>query len=121
MSERTQSILPIDGDSPEVQIVITPRAQAALDELRSLIAAKFPEATFEIHKGYEPAGIYLVATVDIEDMQDVVEVFIERLVDIQVDDGIHVYVNVKRPFERTWAMFQEQEAQRAQAEPLSAD
>ena len=122
MNERTPSTLPIDDDSPEVQIVITPRAQAALDELRSLIAARFSEATFEIHKGYEPAGIYLVATVDVEDMQDVVDVFIERLVDIQVDDGIPVYVSPRRPLERTLAMLDEQQGRcRAQAEPLSAD
>ena len=120
MNERTPSSLRID-DSPEIQIVITPRAQAALDELQSLIGASFPEATFEMQRGYEPAGIYLVATVDVEDMQDVVDVFIERLVDIQVDDGIPVYVSVKRPFERTWAMFQEEQGRRARAEPLSAD
>ena len=121
MNERTPRTLQIDDDSPESQIVITPRAQAALDELRSLIAASFPEATFDIYKGYEPAGIYLSATVDVEDMQDVVDVFIERLVDMQVDDGIPVYVSPRRPFERTWAMFQEQQRRRAQAEPLSAD
>ena len=94
----------------EVQIIITPRAQAALDELQALIAARFPQATFTVHKGYEPAGIYLVTTVDTDDTDEVVEVFIDRLVDIQVEDGIPVYVTVRQPRERAIARFREQQS-----------
>jgi hypothetical protein len=100
----------MNEESPEIQIIITPRAQAALDELQALIAAHFPEATFTIQKGYEPAGIYLVATVDIDDIDEVVEVFSDRLVDIQVEDGIPVYVNVSQPRERVMAQFREQQS-----------
>jgi uncharacterized protein (DUF433 family) len=100
----------MNEESPEIQIIITPRAQAALDELQALIAARFPQATFTVEKGYEPAGIYLEATVDIDDIGDVVAVFINRLVDIQVDDGIPVYVNVQRPIERVRATFREQQS-----------
>jgi len=102
----------MNEEPPEIQIIITPRAQAALDELQALIAARFPEATFTVEKGYEPAGIYLEATVDIDDIGDVVAVFIDRLVDIQVEDRIPVYVNVQRPIERVRAMFREQQARR---------
>ena len=102
----------MNEEPPEIQIIITPRAQAALDELQTLIAARFPQATFTVEKGYEPAGIYLEATVDIDDIDDVVAVFIDRLVDIQVKDGIPVYVNVHRPIERVRAMFREQQARR---------
>ena len=105
-------------ESPEIQITITPRAQAALDELKALIAARFPLATFTVQKGYEPAGIYLVATVDVEDTDEVVDVFIDRLVDIQVEDGIPVYVTVVRPVARVMAQLREQQS-RAQAVPLS--
>src|SRR5215208_2353585 len=94
----------------EVQITITPRAQAALDELQALIAAHFPQATFAVEKGYEPAGIYLVATVDIDDTDEVVEVFIDRLVDVQVEDRIPVYVTVHQPWERVIAQLREQQS-----------
>jgi uncharacterized protein (DUF433 family) len=101
----------------EVQITITPRAQAALDELQALIAAHFPQATFTVEKGYEPAGIYLVTTVDTDDTDEVVEVFIDRLVDIQVEDGIPVYVTVRQPRERVMAELREQQS-RALPAPL---
>jgi hypothetical protein len=41
----------------EIQITITPRAQAALDELQAMIATRCPEATFEVQTGLDPAGI----------------------------------------------------------------
>ena len=117
MNDQMHAIDPIDDEPPEIQIIITPRAQAALDEIRSLIASRFPQATFEVQKGYEPAGIYLVAVVDVEDLDEVRDVFMSRLVDMQVDDRIPIYVRVRRPFERTWARFQEEQTRRAQAEP----
>jgi uncharacterized protein (DUF433 family) len=91
----------------EVQITITPRAQAALDEPQALIAARFPQATFDVQKGYEPVGIYLETTVDVDDTDEVVDVFIDRLVDIQVEDGIPVYVTVRQPRERVIAQLRE--------------
>jgi hypothetical protein len=100
----------MNEEPPEIQITITPRAQAALDELQAMIAARFPQATFNVHKGYEPAGIYLVATVDIVDLDEVVEVFIDRLVEIQVEDGIPVYVTPVRPLERNLEQLREQQA-----------
>lgn len=103
------------GDQPEIQIRITPRAQAALDELQAMIAARFPRATFVTHKGYEPAGIYLEATVDVDDVDEVKDVFLDRLVDIQVDDGIPVYVTITRPIERTLAELRERKAHAIQA------
>lgn len=100
----------MNEESPEIQIIITPRAQAALDELQGLIAARYPQATFTVQKGYEPAGIYLVAMVDIEDTDEVVEVFMDRLIDIQVEDGIPVYVTVLHPRERVMAEMRRQRA-----------
>jgi uncharacterized protein (DUF433 family) len=93
-------------EPPEIQIVITPRAQAALDELQALIAARYPEATFATYTWYDIAGIYLKATVDVEDVDEVRDVFRDRLLDMQVEDGIPVEVDVRQPPERTWAQTQ---------------
>jgi uncharacterized protein (DUF433 family) len=90
-------------EPPEIQIVITPRAQAALDELQALIAARYPEATFATYTWYDIAGIYLKATVDVEDVDEVRDVVRDRLLDIQVEDGIPVEVDVEQPPERAWA------------------
>lgn len=88
-------------DPPEIQIIITPRAQAALDELRGMIAARYPEATFSVYTWYDIARIYLEATIDIEDTDEVRDIFKDRLLDIQVEDGIPVDVRVSQPPERT--------------------
>jgi len=85
-----------------------PRIQAALTELRGLIAARYPEATFEVYDDVEdPEGIYLDATVDVESIFDVIDLVSDRMVDIQVDDGLPVYVVVSRPPERVAAMLRE--------------
>jgi hypothetical protein len=95
----------------EICITITPRAQAAIDELKALISAKYPEASFTVNTGHDPAGIYLKATVDIDDTDDVVELYIDRLVDIQVNEGIPVYVVPLQPIERVIAEMNRQKAE----------
>jgi uncharacterized protein (DUF433 family) len=107
-------------EPPEIQITITPRVQAALDELRAMIAARYPEASFSAYTWYDTAGIYLEATIDVDDTDEVRDVFWDRLIDMQVEDGIPVYVSVRQPRERVWAQFREQQARKMQiAEPLS--
>ena len=83
-----------------------PRVEAALDELQALIQHRYPDATFTISEGEDPDGIYLRATVDVEDIDDVVAVFIDRLVPLQVEDALPVYVLALRPVERIGAMLQ---------------
>jgi uncharacterized protein (DUF433 family) len=102
-------------DQPEIQIRVTPRAQAALDELRAMIAAHFPQATFATFKGYEPAGIYLRATVDVDDIDEVFAVVRDRLLDIQIEERIPVYVTFARPIERTLAELRERQTRAIQA------
>ncbi|MGH2616105.1 MAG: DUF433 domain-containing protein [Thermomicrobiales bacterium] len=90
-------------EPPEIQIIITPRVQAALDELRAMIATHYPEAAFSVYTWYESAGIYLSATIDTDDIDEVRDVFKDRLLDIQVEEGIPVYVDVRQPPERARA------------------
>jgi hypothetical protein len=37
------------------------RAQQAIDEVQAVIKAAFPEATFQVHSGGDPEGIYIDA------------------------------------------------------------
>lgn len=94
-----------DNERPEIQIRITPRARAAIEELQSTIAAHFPQATFATDPGYDPAGIYLEVTVDIDDTDEVYDVVSDRLLDIQVEESIPLYLTVQRPIERVLAEF----------------
>jgi hypothetical protein len=69
-----------------------PRIEAALQELRALIHARYPTAAFLTFPGDDPAGMYLQAVVDVEDTDEVVDVIIDRLLAMQVDEGLPIYV-----------------------------
>jgi hypothetical protein len=75
-----------------------PRVESALSELRELIEAEYPAATFEVSSGEDPeGGIYLIATVDVQDTDAVVDVVIERLLELQIEERLPVYVIPLRP------------------------
>ena len=96
--------------TPERRIPITPRMQEAIDELQGLIAARYPAATFEIGEGEDPDGVYLTATVDVEDMGEVVDVFLDRMVDLQVEEELPLFVVAVRPAARNAAILARQGA-----------
>lgn len=77
-----------------------PRIQKALTDLEGLIHGRYPEATFEVAPGDDPESIYLRATVDVEDTDEVVDTIIDRLLEIQVDQRLPVYVIPVRPLKR---------------------
>jgi hypothetical protein len=79
-------------------------------ELKGLITARFPQASFVVEEGSDPEGIYLVTTVDIADTDEVIAVVGDRLVELQVEEGLPVYVTPLRPIERVLAELREQEA-----------
>jgi len=87
----------------ENPIRLTPRMKEAIDELKGLITARFSQATFVVEEGFDPEGVYLVTTVDIADTDDVIAVIGDRLVELQVDEGLPVYVTPLRPIERVVA------------------
>lgn len=80
-----------------------PRLLAAVDELRTMIAARYPEATFEVTSGSDPPGLYLIPTVDVEDTDEVVEVILERELAMQIEEELPVYVFPVRPPARVLA------------------
>jgi len=75
------------------------RIQSALTELEGLIKEAYPNATFAVGEGEDPEGVYLTATVDTDDLTAVLEIVEERLVDLQVDQGLPLYVVLVRPLE----------------------
>jgi hypothetical protein len=65
--------------------------QKAVEELNLLINTRFAQAVFTVEEGFDPEGIYLVTTVDIADTDDVIAVVGDRLVELQVNEGLPVY------------------------------
>lgn len=88
-----------------------PRIQAAIAELVRMIESRYPSATFDISLGEDnPEAIHVTATVDVDDPDEVVDLIIDRMLHIQLDDGLPVYVIPVRTPERVAALHQEQQA-----------
>ena len=95
---------------PENHIRLTPRMKEALDELKGLITARFPQAAFVVEEGFDPEGVYLITTVDIADTDEVIAVIGDRLVALQGDEGLPIYVTPLRPIDRVVAELRQREA-----------
>ena len=81
----------------------TPDMQAAIMEPQGLIRQHYPNTTFEVVHWDDPIGMYVLATVDVEDTEAVVDVYIDRLLELQIDAGLAVYVVPMRPLARVLA------------------
>lgn len=87
--------------SSELLATLDSRTQAALNELRDLIRAQYPTATFETSRDQdEPVNIFLDVTVDIDDPLEVLDLVMDRLLEFQIDERIPVYVIPVRTPER---------------------
>jgi len=76
----------------------------ALQELAAMISQHYPEASFRVSSGEDdPTIVQLVAVVDIEDTDQVLDVVMERLLELH-DEDLLVFVVTERPIERTLAM-----------------
>ena len=77
------------------------RLAKALDELRTRIRARYPDASFHVERGQDdPEAIHLVTTVDVEDTDEVVDLVIDRLLELQVEERMRLYFVASRPTER---------------------
>lgn len=74
--------------------------QEAIASLERLVRSKYPAAVFEVAEGHDPAGTYLWATVDVADTDEIMDLVIDRLLDLQVEQGIPLYFIPLRPFEQ---------------------
>lgn len=72
--------------------VTDPRIQAAIAELQSLVATRFPMATFGKPYVDDSDGVSFVAIVDTDDLDDVVGAAMPRMRDMLVEEGLPVYV-----------------------------
>ncbi len=86
-----------------------PRMQAAIREMQDLIRSHYPDATFATGYGEGPDGVHLDVTLDLEDTDEVVDVYIQRLLELQIDDGLALYVIPVRTPERRAAMLRARE------------
>ncbi|MCL4544835.1 MAG: hypothetical protein M1118_09625 [Chloroflexi bacterium] len=83
---------------------ITPRMQSALTELEGMIREHYPTAQFRINPSQDdPEIIHLTTTVDVEDTEDVLNLVIDRMMEMQIEEGLPIFVIPVRPRERILA------------------
>lgn len=85
----------------EVQLHNDERIQQGITELQGIIREHFAEAAFAVFHGDDPEGVYVRVTVDVEDTDEVVDVFLDRLLELQVEEELPLYVLPVRPANRS--------------------
>jgi hypothetical protein len=90
--------------STHPSLISDPRIREAVEELRTLIAGRYPSAQFDVFERDDPRddpkGVRLLATVDIKDTDEVMDGVMDALYDIQVERGLPVYVVTEQPASR---------------------
>jgi len=75
---------------------VSNREQEALHELRQLVAARYPHASFNIVEGYDPPGKYLEVHLNAADpdetFEEILDTVMERLLFYQDQRDLDVYV-----------------------------
>lgn len=76
---------------------LSARLQEAVEELKLLVGSRFPEAEFRVYRSPDDRhSIDLIATVDFEDQDEVMDVVIERVLEL-LEAGVAVHVVPVRP------------------------
>ena len=80
---------------------LTPAIQGAVDELQGLIRGRYPLADFAISSGEDdPEAVHLNTTVDVEDPDEVMDLVIDKVLELQIEQGLPVHVIPLRPLHR---------------------
>ncbi len=74
-----------------------------------MMVARYPEATCAVWQGEDPIGTYITATVDVPDTDAVTALIIDRLISLQVEEELPVYVIPVRPIARIQAAQRQRE------------
>jgi hypothetical protein len=85
----------------EQALDLSPRAAAAISELKGLISQRYPEAEFRLSRNPEdPDALDLKAIVDVDDTDEIVDLVIDRMQQLLIEDDLAIYVVPVRPLSR---------------------
>lgn len=76
---------------PEASITEV-RLRDAITELTDAILQEFPDTTFEIRPGDDSDATFVTAVVDLDDPDKVVDCFIDRLLTLQIEEGLRLHI-----------------------------
>jgi hypothetical protein len=70
-----------------------PSVEEAVAELKALVRSRYPDAEFSLGRGEDdPSEIHVYATVDVPDTDEVVDLVIDRVLDLQMKQGLPIHV-----------------------------
>jgi endogenous inhibitor of DNA gyrase (YacG/DUF329 family) len=97
-----------EGELPwDYEETLDARRREAIRELTSLIRRRYPTATFAVAPDPDDSDITILwTTIDVDDPDDVVEWVIERELQLQIEEGVPVYVVPIRTPERRAKLWQ---------------
>jgi hypothetical protein len=85
----------------EQPLALDDRMRQAVLELENTIRRKFPHAAFEVSRAADnPGAVHLIASVDVDDTDEVLDTVIDRVVELQVEEQIPLHVIPVRTTER---------------------
>ena len=80
------------------------RTRQAIDELQRTITERYPSTTFEVVPSPEERdSIWVIATADVDDTDEVGDLVLDGVVSLIADEGIYVHVIPVRTPERIQA------------------
>jgi hypothetical protein len=95
--------------SPERTFRPDARTQAAIDELTAMVREHYPTAAFAVGPSEEDQAVtHITATVDVDDPDEVVDLVIDRMLELQIEEGLPVHLIPVRTPERVQALLQRQ-------------
>ena len=78
----------------------SPLVRTAIEDLKRLVLAHYPSATFTVEPSVDdPYAIHLVTTVETLDTTDVLDTVFDRMMEIQIEQGLPIFVIPVRPVE----------------------
>jgi hypothetical protein len=97
----------------DYEATLDSRRREAIEELSRLIRQRYPTAQFDVSPDPDDPDITLLwATVDVDDPDQVLDLVMERAPQLQVDEGVPVYVVPIRTPERSARLWREQQTPR---------
>jgi hypothetical protein len=83
---------------------LAPSVADAVKEIEGLVRQRYPSATFQVARAAdEPESILLWTTVDVDDPDEVGDLVLDRLLEMQIDEGIPLHLVPIRTPERVLA------------------
>lgn len=84
----------------ERAVRLSPGMTRAIEELKRLVQTDYPEATFRVTRSPDDdRTIHLMTEMDLEDTADVLDSVLDRVLELQIDEGLPVHVIPVRPRE----------------------